>query len=271
VDVSIVILNYNTFEMTCRCLSSLPQALKGISYEVILVDNASTDVPPDTFRELFPNITLIANRSNAGFSRGNNLGIRHARGEYILLLNSDAYFTDASVKHLLAHLSTNNHVGVVSPRLLFPDGRVQSCAQRFPSVRYSLFELLRIQKLLPRGLGGRLLLGSFLEHDRALRVDWVWGTCMMIRHAAIRQLPERKLDESFFMYGEDIQWCLDFARLGFETHYLPEAKVTHEMGGSGADRTAMMERHRQLFMERNYSAWHRLVIGALERLLKWTN
>src|SRR5690606_31668768 len=122
--------------------------------------------------------------------------------------------------------------GVVSARLVYPDGRHQSVAQRFPSVKYQLAELLRLQKLMPRKQAGRFLLGPFFDHKENVKADWVWGAYFFFRAAILKQLPGGKLDDSFFMYNEDIQWCLDIRRLGYEVHFCAETEVVHIMEGS---------------------------------------
>lgn len=265
-DVSIIIINYNTFELTSKCIESLYQYNNGFEYEIILVDNASTECDANIFKQKFPNINLVISNTNLGFAGGNNLGIQQATGNYILLLNSDTELIENSIKICLDYMNVNTKVGVLSPKLIFPDGKHQSVAQRLPSLKYSLIEFFRIQKILTKQQAGKLLLGSFFNHNETVKVDWVWGAFFLFRRELLQLLPDKKLDDTYFMYCEDMQWCLDIKKLGYEIHYLATTKVIHKMGGSSGKKNEMMERNGRLFMERNYSS---LEIKLINKLNQW--
>lgn len=266
-DVSIVIINYNTYKLTCNCLQSVFERTNGISYEVILVDNASSEIEPIRFETLFPALKVIRLPNNLGFAGGNNVGISYATGKYLLLLNSDTILVDNSVLTTYNYLEHHPDAGVVSSKLVFPDGRHQSVAQRFPSIRYQLFELFRIQKLIGKTKGGRLLLGSFFDHNSNAVVDWVWGTYFMFRKEILHKLPGKKLDESYFMYAEDMQWCWDIKKLGYEIHFCAETTVVHLMGGSSADKSKNMQESGDKFFVRNYGKLSRWGINKLQKVL----
>lgn len=266
-DLSIIIINYNTFKLTCQCIESVYAFTAGISFEIIVVDNASVECDPSDFLSLYPQIKLISNQTNLGFSKANNIGIDQASGSYIVLLNSDTFLKDNTFLKLYNYLEDHPAVGVVSPRLVFPDGTHQSAAQRFPSIKYSLIEFFRLQKLLtPRG-SGKLLLGSFFDHKETIEVDWVWGTCFMFRKGILQQLPGNKLDDSYFMYCEDIQWCMDIKNVGYEIHFFADTEVAHLMGGSSGKKNALMEESGDLFLCRNYSEFQIKWIKRLQKLL----
>jgi GT2 family glycosyltransferase len=265
-DVSVIIVNYNTPQLTLQCLSSVFLHTTGISLEVIVVDNASTTCNPALFRERFPGIILVESRENLGFAGGNNLGLKHASGKYCLLLNSDAYLKDNAIYKTFQYLEDHPSAGVVSARLVFPDGHPQSAAQRFPSLKYGMTELLRLQKLMPRRAAGKWLLGSFFDHNENTTADWVWGAYFMFRKEVLERLPFRKLDDAYHMYCEDMQWCWDIRRLGYGIHFCADAEVVHLSGGSGGDRRKMMKESGALFLRRNYSPLH---AGLIRLVNKW--
>jgi GT2 family glycosyltransferase len=235
-----------------------------------LVDNNSSECSADLFFEKFPNIKLVKSGSNLGFSKGNNLGILQAEGNYVLLLNSDTELTENSIKIIYDFINTNEKAAVASPALIFPNGNYQSVCQRFPSIRYQLFELLRLQKLLPKTKAGKVLLGSFFDHTKNIKSDWVWGTCFMFKRKLLQRLPDSKLNEFFFMYFEDMQWCKDFKKLGYEIHYCSQTKVIHHMGGSFGKKTEFLNQNYQVFMKNNYNFIHRYFIVTINKLLEIT-
>ena len=268
IDVSIIIVNYNTFKMTCDCINSIYKNTKSLSFEIILVDNDSKECDGDLFLKSFPEIILVKSNSNVGFAKGNNLGIQKATGKYILLLNSDTVLKDNAIKISIDYLENHPKAGIMSVGLVFPDGAHQSVCQRFPSIRYQLFELLRLHKLVSKKVAGRILLGSFFKYDENIKSDWVWGTYFMFRKEILELLPNKKLNDDFFMYCEDMQWCWDFRTLGYEIHYCSETQVLHYSGGSSGNRHEMMKQNNRLFLENNYSPIHRMFINFLNRLLK---
>jgi GT2 family glycosyltransferase len=264
-EVSVVIINYNTFELTYDCVASVIKHTSGITYEIIVVDNASKEFDKELFKESFPQVNLIESKTNLGFAGGNNLGIKEAIGKYILLLNSDTLFTENVIKALFEYMELHPTAAASSPKLVFPDGRVQSVCQRFPSIKYSLFQFFRLQKVF-RKKSGKILLGSFFDQKSLVRPDWIWGTCFFFRKELLTKLPGKKLDDKFFMYCEDMQWCMDFRRLGYEIHYCPQVAVIHLMGGSSADKLTIMKKNNKLFLERNYPPFQ---VKWINRLNKW--
>ncbi len=263
--VSIIIINYNTYKLTSACIRSVIETTKIVKYEIILIDNASSECDPQVFRDEFPEIKVISNASNLGFSKGNNIGIQEATGEFILLLNSDTILIDDSISILYEQIKKNQHAAIASGKLIFPDGRLQGCCQRFPSIKLFLFEFLGIQKFFSRRKAGKILLGSFFDYKTEVYPDWVWGTFMMIRSELIKELPEKKLNEDFFMYCEDIQWCWDFKKLGYQIYFTPLAKVIHIMGGSSADKKNLNSKNLELFFEKNYSSLEAMILRWIYR------
>lgn len=263
--VSIIIINYNTYKLTSACIRSVIETTKTVTYEIILIDNASTECDPQVFRNEFPEIKVISNTRNLGFAKGNNIGIQESEGEFILLLNSDTILIDDSISILHEQMQKNQNVAIASGKLMFPDGRLQGCCQRFPSIKLFLFEFLRIQKLFSRKRAGEILLGSFFDYKTEVYPDWVWGTFMMIRSALIKKLPGEKLNDDFFMYCEDIQWCLDFQKLGHQIYYTPFAKVIHIMGGSSANKKSLNAKNFELFIRKNYNGLEAMILNWIYR------
>lgn len=263
-DVSVIILNYNTMQLTLNCISSLYEHTTGIDFEIILVDNASAEPGIDTITEKYPQVELIKSPENLGFSGGNNLGIQHARGRYILLLNSDTYLQENAIYASYLYMEQNSSVGVVSPRLVFPDGRLQSVAQRFPSVKYQLFELFRLQKILGKKISSRFLLGAFFHQDQTVEVDWVWGAFFMFRREIMDKLPNHKLDDEYFMYWEDVQWCMDIKKLGYRIFFFADTEIVHIHSGSKGKKNEMMVNNGIRFFQRNYSWLHRTLYKIIQ-------
>ncbi len=266
-DVSIVIINFNTFTLTCNCIQSIIEKTKDVSFEIILVDNASVEIDAEEFKTRFPEIVLIKNQTNEGFSKGCNVGIEHTKGEYILLLNSDTILVNNAVLICRDFLRKHPKVAVVSSRLEYEDGTIQSNCHRFPSVKYGLFELFRMQKIIPKKWGGKILFGYFFDCNSIAFPDWVWGTYFMFEKRKLRQLENNKLAEDFFMYVEDMQWCKDFRLRGYAIAIQPEARVIHLVGKSGASRSSMMMVNTEKFMAKYYPAWEIKWIKIINKLL----
>lgn len=266
VSVSIVIVNYNTLELTSNCIQSVLDRVK-TSYEIILVDNNSSECRPEIFLERFPTIQLIKSDTNLGFARGNNLGITRAKGKYILLLNSDTVLINDAVSIAMNFLERAIDIAVVSARLEYANGQVQHNCQRFPSITGKLFELLRLQKIIGPKRSSRVLFGSFFDYATRACPDWVWGTFFMFKKEILLQLPDKKLSDLFFMYGEDMQWCMEFRKLGYRIAFEPAARVIHFMGKSGGNKSELMENNLNTFMQMYYNAWHRACIRFLDTLL----
>ena len=231
-QLSIIIINYNTFQLTCNCIQSIFEKLTGLEYEVVLVDNASVECDADLFKEKFPWIKLIKSTVNTGFAGGNNLGIDNATGEYILLLNSDTELINNAPKICYDYISSNPAVGIVTCQLIYPDGKIQYNCRKFRTIGWELAEVFPLFKFLPKQKQAQLMLHRYFDHQSKMVCDWVWGTFMLFPSRIIQQLPEKKLSTDFFMYCEDVLWCWEFKQLGYAIHFVPSAKVMHVHKGS---------------------------------------
>lgn len=254
--LAIVVVSWNVRPLLQRCLSSIyANAPPGAPLHVIVVDNASTDDSAGMVRETFPQVQLIANDENVGFTRGNNqalstlgfAGQRVESGEwrveagpgklrapflprYVLLLNPDTEIVGDALATMVRFMDSHPDVGVVGPQLLFPDGTIQSSRRRFPSLATAFLESTVIQQWWPNNPVARRYY-VLDQPDNAIQdVDWVVGACLMGRREAIEEAG--LLDEGFFMYSEELDWCRRIKDQGWRVVYLPTAQVIHHEGKS---------------------------------------
>ncbi len=226
--VSVIIVNYNTFKVTCDCIRSVIEHTKNVAYEVVLVDNASPNDNPDDFLLEFPGIKLVKSMENGGFAKGNNQGIEVAKGDIILLLNSDTILTEDSISIAANKLLQLPDVAALSVRLVYPDGKLQHTARRFRSIKNEILDVLRpFLLLMPYRKRAALMLNQYFKGDHNTYADWVSGAFMMFRKEILDKRPGKKLDERFFMYGEDQLWCYQFHEMGYKSYYLSETTVIH--------------------------------------------
>lgn len=267
-EISIIIINYNTFTLTCNCIESIHKTLKDVSYEIVLVDNASTECDPQLFSHKFPNIKLVVSKINAGFAGGNNLGISASTGDYILLLNSDTELINNAPKICLDHLKKHKEVGMTTCQMLYPDGRIQYNCRRFRTISWELLEIFPLYKLLPKAKREQLMLHHYFDHQQFADCDWVWGAFMLFHKDIIPQLPHKKLSEDYFMYSEDVLWCWEFKQLGYKIHFLPEAKIMHvHKGSSGKDKLKKIRlvsiKNHAIFMKKFYPDFRWYIFAAI--------
>jgi GT2 family glycosyltransferase len=266
--LSIIIINYNTFQLTCNCIQSLYDKLTSLEYEIVLVDNASLECDAELFKERFPGIKLLKSPVNTGFTGGNNLGIENATGEYLLLLNSDTELTNNAPKICYDYITTHSNVGMVTCQLLYPDGRVQYNCRKFRTISWELAEVFPFFRLLPKAKQGQKMLHHYFDHQSFANCDWVWGAFMLFPKSILQQLPQKKLSEEFFMYCEDTLWCWEFKQLGYDIHFLPEAKVMHIHKGSVSKdkwiqiRKTGIKNHAR-FMKKFYPDWRWYIFAAI--------
>jgi len=231
--LSIILVNWNTAELLCRCLDTVFASPAGQAAEIVVVDNASADGSVARVRERFPQVRLIENPVNVGFARANNQGARECSGDLLLLLNTDTEVRPGALEALTDFIVNRDDVGVVGPRLVSPDGSVQSSCRTEPGLLNAKLEALGLTRLAPRSrLFGRPEM-TWFDHRSTLDVDYVSGACLLIR----RELWDRLggFDEGFFFYGEDADLCRRARQAGSRVVYFPEAEVLH-LGGASAAR-----------------------------------
>lgn len=232
--VSIIILSWNVRDLLRACLRSLP--LDDPAVEIIVVDAASADGTPAMVAAEFPparypRLTLIASSENLGFSRGNNLGLRAARGRYLFVLNPDTELAGDALAQMLSHLDAHPEVGVLGPGLVYADGTPQPTRRRFPTLATAFFESTWLQPWAPRGLLDRYYARD-LPAGQPVEVDWVVGAALLVRREAYTQVGG--LDEGFFMYSEELDWCRRCQAAGWRVVQFPAARVVHHEGRSSA-------------------------------------
>jgi GT2 family glycosyltransferase len=242
-SVSIVIVSFNSREALERCLASVRQETRSVGFEVIVVDNASSDGTIGTLRERFPWVRLVQNQENVGFARACNQGVAVARADYLLLLNSDAYITDDVIGRAVGDLEARPQYSVLGCELRFPDGRRQYSAHRALSARRSLLQSLWLYKLLPREGRGERLLGAYYDGDQDVDADWLAGAFILLRRTVFEQCGG--FDERFFVYGEDIEFGMRLRARGHRILYRPRSGVVYHTGAVSSD---AVWTHKQRFL-----------------------
>jgi N-acetylglucosaminyl-diphospho-decaprenol L-rhamnosyltransferase len=262
VDVSIVIVNWNVRDLLRRCLHSITQ-FPVSSIEVIVVDNASTDGSIDMVRAEFPDVHLAVNARNQGFPAGVNQGISLAQGRYVLILNPDTEVVGEALTTMVAYADEHPDVGVVGPQLLNPDGSVQSSRRRFPALATAFFESTWLQPYAPRRLLESYYVGD-QPHGTVQDVDWLTGAALMARQTAIERVGP--MDERFFMYSEELDWCRRFREAGWRVVYLPTAQILHHEGKSSEQVLPARHIYFQTSRVRYFRKYHSRAAAELLRL-----
>lgn len=224
-DVSVIIVNYRSREKTRQCLSSLRKVdFSGISHETIVVDNSESDDFDDEFRTSFPDVSFLRSGRNLGMGSGNNFGAQKAVGDFFLIVNPDTVLRLDAVRVLFRSMKDRDDIGIAGPKLLNPDETLQYSCLRFPRFWTPILRRTFLGRFAPNHLG-RYLMTDF-DHESARDVDWMMGSCLMIRADFYRKAGG--FDERFFMYFEDIDLCRRAWRSGLRVVYCPEATVIHD-------------------------------------------
>lgn len=229
-DLSVIIVNWNTKKLLEDCLSSIYKLTKDVKFEIITVDNASSDDSTDMIEKKFPKVILIKNKENLGFAKANNIGIKQAKGKYILLLNSDTYLIENSLAKLTEYANCQENLGALAPQLLNTDKSNQQSVGFFPNLPQIFFWMTFIDDLP----FGQNLKPYHVDHDSFYKknqnVDWITGAALLIPKNVISKAGP--LDEKIFMYGEDVEWCWRIKKAGFNIVYTPIIKIIHIGRGS---------------------------------------
>ena len=223
--LSIIILTYRSAGTIGECLASVRRACKKIPHEVIVVDNASSDDTVLWLQKKEKGVKLIRNKINAGFARGVNIGLKRAKGEYVLFLNPDVIVGERSIKTMIDDLDKHEGIGVVGPRFIYPDGRLQASFGNMATVGTELMQLFWIYRLLPWGRVVMPNVFSSAQFDSSHDVDWVSGGCLMMRAELAHKL--HGFDERFFMYMEDIDLCARVRDSGYSILYESRSEIKH--------------------------------------------
>lgn len=268
-DVSAIVVSWNVADYLRRCLESLraEASLGALSCEVIVVDNASTDGTVDVLRSSFPEVRLLENRENQGFTRANNQGMAVASGTYLLLINPDAELLPGSLGAMVGYLDGHPDVGVLGPQLLNTDGSHQSSRRRFPTLATAFVESTVLQGYFPNARVLRRYYCLDLPPDRPQEVDWLVGACLLVRRRAVEQVGV--FDEQFFMYSEELDWSYRMKKAGWRVVYLPEAQVVHHYGKSSSQDLPHQHIRFQDSKCRYFAKHHGRPAAALLRAFLW--
>jgi len=239
IDVSVVIVNWNTRRLLRNCIRSIYENVNGLKYEILVVDNGSSDGSADMVKRTFTGVKLIVNKENRGFATANNQGILAAQGRYVLLLNSDTEVLPDCFEKAVDFADSHSNSAVVGCRVLNPDKSLQPTCFMFPSVFNMALSVSYLYKLLPRSsFFSRESMGQWDRQD-IREVDVVTGCFMLVRAQAIREVG--RMDERFFMYAEETDWCYRFKQAGWSIMFTPDCEIIH-LGGqsSGKIRSEML-------------------------------
>lgn len=267
VNLSIIIVSWNVRDLLRRCLHSI--SVPNTQYptpntQLIVVDNASSDGSVEMLRDEFPAVQVIANSENRGFTAANNQGLTVAQGCYLLLLNPDTEVVGDALATMVGYLEEHPEVGALGPLLRYPDGCLQSSRRRFPTLATALVESTVVQEWWPDNRFLRRYYLADTPNDVVQPVDWLVGACLLVRRKAYEQAGG--LDEGFFMYSEEMDWCKRIKDAGWLIVYLPTATVIHHEGKSSEQVVAARHIHFQSSKVRYFRKYH----GPLQaEALRW--
>ncbi len=256
-DLSVIIVNYNVRQFLENALISIYRATEGIEAEVFVVDNASDDGSVEMIRSKFPQVHLIANKANVGFAKGNNVALKQTTGRYLLLINPDTIVQEDTFKVMMRFFDENPDVGLAGCKILNPDGTLQlPCRRSFPTPWVAFTKIFGLSNLFPKSkLFGRYNL-TYLSEDETYEVDAVSGSFMFLRRETYDCVGG--LDETFFMYGEDLDWCYRVSKSGYKVYYVHATQIVHFKGESTRrseiDEIRTFYQAMQLFVEKHFSS-----------------
>lgn len=235
VDLSVVILNWNARDFLVAALGSIIKQEWRHAIELIVVDNFSQlDDSAETVRRDFPQAQLIVTEKNLGFSTGNNIGLRAARGRYVLFLNPDTLVHDGALDTLLDWMEAHPRAGAGGPKMTYPDGQLQASSRAFPSFGAGIFRNTIFGRLWPGNPWARSYLMEASRNDQPSQADWLSGSALLVRREALDEITDASgaWDEKYFMYCEDVDLCWRLKARGWERWYIPAAHITHRIGAS---------------------------------------
>ena len=265
-SLAIVLVNYNTCALLRDCLQSLRDNGTQCDLDVWVVDNASSDGSVAMVRAEFPEVHVIASEHNGGYAYANNLALRQilprdapqpADADYVMLLNTDTVVPPGTLDIMVAYMETHADVGAIGPRLLLPDGLLDlACRRAFPTPSAFVYHAVGLSKLFPRSPRFARYNMTYLDVDAETEVDSVVGACMLVRGSVVREVE--LLDETFFMYGEDLDWAYRIKQYGWRIMYVPQATVHHYKRASSSQRPLRTIRHfyhaMRVFHRKHYAA-----------------
>ncbi|MBU3111019.1 glycosyltransferase family 2 protein [Clostridium lacusfryxellense] len=269
-DLSIVIVSYNTVDLLRDCLTSVIKNTENIEYEIWVVDNQSKDKSAEMVENEFPKVRLIRNSINGGFSQANNLAIRQCKeSKYVLILNPDTIVPEGTLEQCVYFMEKNKEIGCLGCKVVKIDGTLdKACKRGFPSPWNSFCYLTKLDKLFPNNKKFGGYNATFIHEDEESEVDALVGAFMMLPKETIEKVG--LLDETFFMYGEDIDWCYRVKQAGWKNYYYPKVSIVHYKGESSKKQSTKMigvfHKAMFIFYNKHYKNQYNIFINLLTYL-----
>jgi len=248
-DISIIVVNWNTKYLLIECLDSIFQTIKSIDFEVWVVDNGSTDGSIEAIRNRYRDINILKNRVNCGFAAANNRALKQIKGSYALLLNTDARLTDGAAEHLFNFMETTPEAGMACGQLLNPDGSRQNSFANFPSVISLLSNETILRTLFPNRFPSKRK-----QYTSPVEIESCIGACMIVRKRAMDEVG--LFDETYFFFFEETDWAFRMKKAGWYSYFVPRARIIHGQGqtvGANSNARIMFYRSRYIYIKK----WHR--------------
>lgn len=246
--LSIIIVSWNTGDLLEKCLRSVQKDLAGSMAEVFVIDNNSSDNTVEMIKEKFPRVKVIANKYNTGFAKANNQGIKEATGDYILLLNPDTELFPDTISKSIEFMASHPDCGVMGPKMLYVDNKLQPSVRRFPTVWPIFLMLIKAPKIFKNIKSINNYLATDFDYTKEQVVDQVMGAYMITKMEVLNKTG--LLDEKFFIWFEEVDFCLRVVKAGYKVFYNPEVKVIHHGGKSFAQQKTINKQ--KMFFQ---SAW----------------
>ncbi len=266
-DLSIITVNWKVKDLLEKCLRSVYEQTKDISFEVFVVDNDSGDGSVEMVREKFPQVSLTASNDNLGFAKGNNVAAKDAKGRYILLLNPDTEILDNAIGKMVKFMDNHPGCGIAGCKLLNPDLTLQPSVRHFPTFLSQALILLKLHHLFPHSAPMRHYLAEDFDYTKTQPADQVMGAFFMIRKKVIEKIG--LLDEKFWIWFEEVDYCKRTKEAGFKILYTPEAKIIHYYGQSfkqvyNVKKQKDFNKSLTYYFKKHQPLWQRILIGILK-------
>lgn len=257
IDYSVIIVSWNAKNYLSECLQSLDKYRFKYNAEIIVVDNASTDGSPSLVQETFPHVKLIINEQNYGFAKGNNIGITQSTGKYLFLINSDVIVKDVCIEKMIEYMDDHPDIGILGPKILDKFGKTQRSCMEFPSLWNTFYSAFGLHNIFGKLQFFRGEMMTYWPHNTIRPVDVINGCFWMVRKEALDKVG--LLDEHFFIYSEDKDWCKRFHETGWGVVFYPEAEAIHYGGASSSNAPIRfdveMQKANLQYWKKHYSNW----------------
>ena len=263
-DLSIIIVSWNAWDLLDQCLQSIYENIRDIKFEIIYVDNASQDNSVEQVKSRYPFVKVFCNDRNLGFSKANNIALQAFSGRYALLLNNDTILFPGAIENLVAYLEEHRQVGACGPLLVYPDETLQVSYGYFPSI-WTAAMASPLDRLLPPPLGNHRLGIVPRPDEKPHPVDYIRGACLLVRRDVVEEIG--LMDERFFLYCEETDWCYRIKQKGWEIHFVPTSRIIH-IGSQGLIRTPF-RMHYELyhslrkFVYKYHPGWYASFLGLI--------